>query len=184
MARIDPIPRERMTEEQRRVHDIIAAGRTGGTVAGPFPIWLRTAELAERAAGLLTYLRRQTSVPVRLSELAVLITARAWTAQYEWATHERHALNAGIEPAVVEAIKHRKTPVLAKEDEAVVYALATELHERHTIGDGTYARAVSLLGEQAVIDLVTVIGFFTMVAAVLVAFEVPIPDGRAPPLPA
>ena len=88
MARIEPLAREAVTDAQRAVHDQIGAGRSGGVVSGPFPVWLRMPELAQKAAGLLTYLRRDLELETRLAELAVLVTARSWSAQYEWAVHE------------------------------------------------------------------------------------------------
>jgi 4-carboxymuconolactone decarboxylase len=180
MARIDAIPREAMSEAQRAVHDRIGAGRSGGVVSGPFPIWLRMPALAQKAAELLTYLRRDLAVPVRLAELAVLVTARSWTAQYEWAVHEGHAVAAGIDPTIAAAIRERREPSFIEEDEAVVYALARELMDKRALSDATYARAVALLGEDQTVGLVTVIGFFAMVAVVLVAFEVEAPGGARP----
>jgi 4-carboxymuconolactone decarboxylase len=180
MARIAAIPHDRMSEAQRAVHERIGAGRSGGVVSGPFPVWLRMPELAQKAADLLTYLRRDLGLPVRLSELAVLVTARSWTAQYEWAVHETHAIAAGIDPAIAAAIRERRTPHFVKEDEAAVYALAEELMDKRALGDETYARAVALLGEDAIVGLVTTIGFFAMVAVVLVAFDIDAPGGARP----
>ncbi len=158
MARLDPIPRERMTEDQQRINDEIASTRSVDQAGGPFALWLRTPELADLANQFGTYLRHQTSVPQRLVELAVLTIARHWTAQYEWFVHARYI-------------------------EKVVYALTTELHDQRTVSEGTYARAVELLGEQTVLELVTIIGFYTMVAMVLTTYRVDIPDGGALPLP-
>jgi 4-carboxymuconolactone decarboxylase len=180
MARIDPIPREEMSDEQRRVHDLIGAGRSGGVVSGPFPIWLRQPALAEKAAGLLSFLRRDLALPVRLSELAVLVTARAWTAQYEWAVHEKHAVAAGLDQAIATSIEEGRTPSFTREDEAAVYALSSELQHGRAVSATTYARAVAALGEPSVVALVATIGFFTMVAVVLVAFEVEAPGGATP----
>jgi len=183
MARIDPIPMDRMTPEQKRLNDEIAGTRGGRTAKGPFALWLRTPELAARANAFGIYLRHETSVPQRLVELAVLVVARTYTAQYEWHAHAAHAYRLGIDPALVEAIRTRKAPVIEKEDEKIVHTIATELTADRTLSDATYRRAVDALGEQTVLDLVTIIGFYTMVAVVLVAFQVDIPDGGEKPLP-
>jgi 4-carboxymuconolactone decarboxylase len=183
MARIDPIPLDRMTLEQRRINDEIAATRGGGPAKGPFALWLRTPELAERANAFGSFLRHETSVPQNLVELAVLVIARAWSAQYEWHAHVATWRRLGLDDDIAEAIRQRREPTLRTVEDRAVYAVATELTERRALGDATYAEAVAVLGEQVVLDLVTIVGFYTMVAIVLVAFEVDIPDGGAKPLP-
>lgn len=182
MARIDPIPLDAMTPDQRRLNDEIAGSRGGGTAKGPFALWLRTPELAEKANAFGSYLRHGTSVPQRLVELAVLVVARTYTAQYEWYAHAKYVEEVGLSPALAEAIRTHQPPVIEKEDEKIVHAIATELSVERRLSDATYDRAVALLGEQTVLDLVTIIGFYTMVAVVLVAIDVDIPDGGARPL--
>ena len=182
MARVDPIPRDQMTDEQRRLNDAIAAHRSGGQAGGPYAIWLSNPVLTEKAAALGNYLRHESSVPRRLSELAILVTARAWNSQYAWRSHEKHARIAGLETTIIEAIKHRRRPDFVHQDDIVVYDLATELHAKREIGDAAYARAVERLGERSVIDLVTIIGFYTMVAMVVVAFQSDVAGAK--PLPA
>ena len=183
MARIDPIPMDQMTPEQRRLNDEIAGSRGGGPAKGPFALWLRTPELAEHANAFGSHLRHKTPVPQRLVELAVLIVARTYTAQYEWHAHAAHADKVGLAPELVEALRTRQEPTIEKEDEKVVHAVTTELSAERKLDDATYAKAVEVLGEQTVLDLVTIIGFYTMVAVVLVGFDVDIPDGGAKPLP-
>jgi len=183
MARIDPIPLDAMTAEQRRVNDAIAGTRGGGAAKGPFALWLRTPELAERAMHLGNYLRHETSVPQNLVELAVLIIARSWTAQYEWHAHVALWRGLGLSEEIAEAIRNRREPVLESAEDRAVHALTTELMERRALSDVTYATAVEILGEQTTLDLVTVIGFYTMVAIVLAAYRVDIPDGGENPLP-
>ena len=183
MARIDPIPLDQMTPEQRHVNDAIAAKRDGGPAKGPFAIWLRTPELAEKAAAFGDHLRAKLAIPQKLQELAILVVARHWTAQYEWHAHSRHLAKVGLDPTIVEAIRTRREPVIHDAKEAIVYRVAKELCETRNLSDDAYARAVTLLGEQAVVDLVTTIGFYVMVAVVLVGFRVDIPDGGPTPLP-
>lgn len=182
MARISPIPLDAMTPEQKRINDEIAGSRGGGPAKGPFALWLRTPELADKANLFGSYLRQQTSVPQRLVELAVLVVARTYTAQYEWFAHAAHANKVGLDATLVEAIRTGQEPVIEKEDEQIVHAVATALSVDRRLDDATYARAVEVLGEQTLLDLVTIIGFYTMVAVVLVSFDVDIPDGGPKPL--
>lgn len=182
MARLDPIPMDQMTPEQRRLNDKIAGSRGGGPAKGPFALWLRTPELADHANAFGTYLRHGTSVPQRLVELAVLIVARTYTAQYEWHAHAAHADRLGLSPELVEAIRTRKKPVIVEKEEKIVHAVTTELTVKRKLSAATYALAKEILGEQMLLDLVTIIGFYTMVAVVLVAFDVDIPDGGDKPL--
>jgi len=184
MARIDPIPREAMTPEQIRVNDAISSKRGGGQAHGPFGIWLRTPALAEKAMVFGDHLRAELALPQRLQELAVLVVARHWSAQYEWHAHARHAARLDIPAELIEAIRSRKEPVIADEKDEITYRLTKEMLETRALSDTTYADAVRLLGEQTVVDLFTTIGFYVMVAIVLVGFRVDIPDGGAPPLPA
>lgn len=182
MARIDPIPRDDMTAEQMRVNDLISATRGGGQANGPFGLWLWTPELAEKASVFGNHLRTGTSLSRRLTELAVLTIARAWTAQYEWFVHIRYVETVGLDPAMVDAIRNRTEPVIEKDDEKIVYRVTCELMEERKLSDQTYAEAIRTLGEQTTLDLVTIIGFYTMVAIVLVVCQVDIPDGGEKPL--
>ena len=180
MARIDPIPREDMSEEQIRVNDEIAGVRSGDQARGPFAIWLRTPELAEKIGTFGIHLRTRSSLPRRLFELAVLTTARTWTAQYEWFAHEKFIDVAGLDPAVVEDIRLGRKPAFTQADEELVYGIVTEVSETRSLNDESYHKAVQTLGEQTVIDLLTVIGYYTMIAVVLVGIEVDTPDGTTP----
>jgi 4-carboxymuconolactone decarboxylase len=182
MARIEPIPRDRMTPDQAHAFAAMAKTRANPPNRGPHSVWLHTPDVLERVAPLVNHLRTGTPVPLRLSALAILITARAWTAQYAWAAHEKRALDGGLDPAIIDAIKHRRPPEFAREDEAAVYALVNELVEIRAVGDATYARAVAALGETILMYLTNIVGCYLMVAAVLVAFRVDVPDGATPPL--
>jgi 4-carboxymuconolactone decarboxylase len=112
MARLPPTPRERLTPAQLRVNDLVQAGRqrAGGLAGGPFAVLLGNPDLTEKVVELYHYLRKELTAPQRLCELAILITARAWTAHYEWYAHEKHAVPSGLDPGVVTAIRHRKKP--------------------------------------------------------------------------
>lgn len=185
MARIPPIPRQEMTPEQVRVNDKIASARAGGQAQGPFGVWLRTPEFAEIAGDFGIYLRTKTTLPRRLLELTVLTVARVWTAQYEWYAHEKFVGAAGLDPALVEDLRHGRWPSFAEPEDKLVYDVIMEIQEKRRLSDTTYRRAVEMLGEQTVIDLITVIGYYTMLAVVLTGLEVDTPDGSTPlaPLP-
>jgi 4-carboxymuconolactone decarboxylase len=181
MGRIPDLKPEEMTERQKQLAAEIAGPR-GGVVRGPFAIWLRNPELVDKANQLGNLLREGTSVPRRLSELAILVTARHWTAQYEWFAHEQQALDQGVTKDVVEAIRARKTPNFAKPDERVTYAICHEMYENKRVSDATYKAAIDTLGQQMVIELITIATFYAMIAMFLVTFEAAVPGG-AKPLP-
>jgi 4-carboxymuconolactone decarboxylase len=182
MARIAPIPNERMTAVQRGLRDrIVAQGRRAHT--GPFAALLHVPEVADDVDTLVKYFHSQTRVPAKLKELAILAIARAYTAQYEWFAHEPRARAAGLDGAIVEAIRARKRPEFRDPVEALVYDLTTEILDRRTLGDGHYACAVEALGEAAVVELIALIGVYIAIAVVLVSYQVEAPDGAPSPLP-
>jgi 4-carboxymuconolactone decarboxylase len=179
--RFPPLHPEAMTADQRRVADAIASGPRGG-LRGPFQAWLRSPEIANRLQKVGEYLRFSSSVPRRLNELAILITARAWDAQFEWYAHHRLALEAGLDPAVAADIAEGRRPAAMQADEAVVYDFCTELRATHRVSDATLAAAQGLLGEAGVIDLIAVSGYYDIVSMTLNVAEVPLPDGLPDPL--
>lgn len=181
MTRLPQIPTEKLTPEQRRVHDAIVAGPRGG-VRGPFAAWLRSPELADRAQKLGEFLRFNTSLSKRLNEMAIIITARAWTAQYEWYAHARLAREAGLDDAIIKAIAERRRPDRMAEDEAVVYDFCTELHRDHRVSDATWKRAVAAFGETGAVELIGVSGYYVLVAMTLNVAEVQLPEGEPLPL--
>jgi len=170
-----------MTAAQAEVADAIASGPRGG-LRGPFQAWLRSPELAQRLQKVGEYLRFNSSVPRRLNELAILMTARAWDAQFEWYAHHRLALEARLDPAVAADIAEGRRPTSMQADEAVVYDFCHELRATRRVSDATFAAAVALLGEQGVIDLVGVSGYYDVVSMTLNVAEVALPDGVPPPL--
>jgi 4-carboxymuconolactone decarboxylase len=170
-----------MTPAQREAADGIRSGPRGG-LRGPFQAWLRAPRFADLMQRVGAHLRFETSVPARLNELAILITARAWDAQFEWWAHERLAREAGLDPAIAEAIAAGRRPQPMQADEAVVYDFCTELRAKRNVSDVTLARALALLGEQGVIELIGVSGYYDTVSMTLNVAEVPLPDGVEPPL--
>jgi len=180
-ARIDALTPERMDPAQRRVYDTIMAGPRG-SMGGPFHAWLHSPELADRAQHLGAFCRFDSSLEKRLSELAILCTARHWTAQFEWYAHEPMARDGGLAQAVIDAVRERRRPAFAHADEAAVYDFCQELYADGRVGSETYARAVAELGQRGVVDLVGILGYYALVSMTLNVFEMPLPDGVAPPL--
>ncbi|MFN4090477.1 MAG: carboxymuconolactone decarboxylase family protein [Alphaproteobacteria bacterium] len=181
MTRLPDLSDDALSPEQRRIRDEIASGPRGGA-RGPFPAMLRSPELAKRAAHLGEFLRFNTSLPPRLSELAILVTARAWTAQYEWYAHAKLALKGGLAPAVVDAIAERREPPFEKEDERIVYTFCHELHATHGVSDATYEKTVAAFGERGVVELIGLSGYYVMVGMTLNVAQVQLPEGEPLPL--
>jgi len=180
--RFSKLTMEQLNDQQKRVAERIMKVSSAG-LGGPYSILLRSPVLAERYLGMTDYLRFETSLPHRLNELAILIEARLWDAQYEWWAHYPIAMRAGVSPEVAEAIRNGKRPAAMKEDEEVVYDVCIELLRNRNLTDATFERAKNVLGEQPAIDLIAVAGFYVMVSSVLIAGRVGIPDGSEPPLP-
>ena len=176
MARLPQLARDQMTLEQQRVHDEIAGGPRGG-VRGPFNILLHSPELADVAQALGAYVRYNCAVPWKLRELAILICAHHWDAEYERYAHEPHARKAGLDEAVITAVREGTTPQLGDAAEQAVYDFSTQLLGNHRVDDDTYGRAVKELGEVGTVDLVGLLGHYSLIAMTLNAFEVPVPEG-------
>jgi 4-carboxymuconolactone decarboxylase len=167
-----------MDGAQRAMAERMVASKTG-RIIGPMNAWLRCPPLAERAFGLGDYARHGSTHEKRISELAILIVARHWSAQVEWCVHKVEALGAGLAPAIVDAIEARTRPAFEKADEELVYDLLTELLETKGVGDATYARAIAMFGESKLVELIAIFGHYNHVAMVLNTFRVPVPPGWA-----
>ena len=175
-VRFPALQADQLTPDQKKWADTITAPPRNGKFANPpYRAYIRSPELATRLTPLSDYLRWNTSLPARLSELAILITARHWTAQYEWYAHYPLAIKAGLDPGVAADIAAGKRPAGMKEDEAAVYDFCTELRRTRRVGDATYAGVQKLLGEQGVIDLIAVNGYYDMVSMTLNVAEVAAP---------
>ena len=181
MARVPDLKPEEMTKEQNRVDAEIGATRSG-RAGGPFAIWLRDPVLAEQVGKIGNYLRNDTSLATARQEIAILVTARHWTAQYAWSVHERRALEAGVHEDVVDAIRDRRRPGFDDPIDEMVYVVCSELYDTYGLSNETYDRAAALLGQQALIELVTIAGFYSMIALTVNAFEAPTSEGGPPPL--
>ena len=180
MPRIAPVARAEASAEQRRIADPIFAAR-GGEYGGPWGILLHDPELFRRAGALGDYVRDGASLPRRLSELVIALTARHWTAQFEWAAHYHQALAAGLAAAVLEAIRTRTPPPFANDDERAVYDYVRALYANQGIPDDVHRRAVAAVGERGVIGIVATAGFYSSIALVINAFELPVRRADPPP---
>jgi 4-carboxymuconolactone decarboxylase len=179
--RMPPIPPEKMTEAQKKAAAEFQAAR-GVPVFGPFVPLLRSPELMNRAERMGDYLRYRSAIGNKLSELVILVTARQWTQHVEWAIHEPIALNAGIKADVVRAIAEGRLPAGMSEDEDIVYQFCVELHTNKSISDATYKRALDRFGEQGVMDILGIKGYYTFLAMVLNGARTPVADGKPAPL--
>jgi 4-carboxymuconolactone decarboxylase len=187
MSRQDPprfksLAEDEMSEAQRKVYRQIAAGPRGG-VRGPFNALLRSPDLADRAQKLGEYVRYDSSIPERLKEFAILITARHWTAQYEWHAHHAHAMKAGLGPEIAADLAQGRRPAGMNDDEEAVYDFCRELHEKKSVSDASYASALRKFGERGIVDLIAISGYYALVSMVLNVERCPIPGDGAPPLP-
>ena len=158
-----------------------AAGAT--SLSSPFNVWNRKPELADRLQKVGEYIRFRSSLPPRLNEFAILITAREWSSQYEWFAHHRLAMAGGLDPKIAEDLAHGRVPANMKPDEQVIYDFTTELHRRHGVSDALYKRAIDAFGEQGVADLIAVNGYYVLVAMTVNVDRTPMPGGGRPPLP-
>lgn len=183
MARIPDLVVEQLSPEQRQVYDAILSGPRG-IVEGPLRVWVTSPALAGHAQALGAFCRYNTSLPSRLSELAILVTGRYWRAGFEWAVHAPIAIKAGIAPEIAEAIRLGREPAFAAKDEAAVYAFARELLEKREVSDATYARMVEHVGQLGAVDLVGILGYYALISMTIKAFEVPLPVGAPDPFPA
>lgn len=157
------------SDEQKAVlHDILSGPR--GNLNGPFLGWIHSPELAQHAQRLGAFCRYKTGLPLRLSELAILVTAAHWRSQAEWHIHYPIALDAGVPAHVADALREGRAPAFDNDDDALIHGFATELHESKRVSDETYGRAVGRFGHVVVVNLVGLLGYYSLVAMTLNAF--------------
>lgn len=180
--RLPPIPASDWTPEQRRLAQPIIDGPRGALIS-PFVPLLRSPELMDHAQRMGEYLRFRSSIGLRLSELAICITARQWSQQVEWAIHAPIAEREGIAPEALADIAQGRPPRALQPDEAVLHAFCTELHQRHGVSDATWQAAIDWWGEQGVIDLIGVNGYYTFLSMVMNSARTAVPPSTAAPLP-
>jgi 4-carboxymuconolactone decarboxylase len=164
-TRLPPIPEERLTEEQRAAIAEFSAVR--GNLSGPWEVIARSPGMLNPARSLSDYVRFNSSLPPRLSEFAILITAREWSSQYEWNAHHGLAMRGGLNPAIAQAVADGRRPEGMAADEAALYDFCIELHRYRGVSDPTYARALEQLGEQGIVDVIGLSGWYTLVSMTL-----------------
>ena len=185
-------PTQLSKEQAALIKSLLAGPRGGGEsvaaatkrmlTGGPFNAWLRSPLLGERLQKVGEYIRFNSSLPQHLNELAILVTARYWTSQYEWYAHLILALKAGLDPKIAATLAKNKRPAKMKKDEAAVYDFCTQLHHKKNVSDAIYQRAVALFGEQGVMDLIGACGYYTAVSMTLNVARVALPAGEKKPL--
>jgi len=171
-----------LTAEQRALVEAISSGPRGRfSNSGPFAVYLHAPGFGHLAQQLGGYVRLGTSVPPRLSELAILCTARFWQAQYEWVAHAAIAAKQGVKPATIRDLQAGRTPTSAPRDEMAIYAFVRELYATRRVSDATYKRVHKLLGDAGMVELVGILGYYAMVSMILNVFRMPVPEGTPAP---
>ena len=179
--RMPPIPADRLTDAQKKAIEEFKAAR-GVDISGPFVPLLRSPEVMSRARAMGDYLRFKSSLPPRLSEFVILLTARRWTQQYEWNAHMPLALQGGLKDEIVAAIAAGRRPAAMAADEEAIYQLWDEVQRNQGASDATYANARDKIGEQGIIDVLGITGYYTTLAMVMNTTRTPLPAGVTPPL--
>ena len=176
MPRYEQQDEAKLNPEQRRIWDDCKAGPRG-SVPPPVHVWLTSPGLADHAHKLGAHVRFGTPFTPKQTEIAILVTARYWTAQFEWAAHVRLGLQAGLSQEQIDAIAERKTPKFDDPDDMLVYELAHSYYQNQRVDDATYERVAKRWGDKGVVDLAGLIGYYSVVSVTLNVFEVPIPPG-------
>src|ERR1700733_3776248 len=179
MARYAELTTAEMNPAQKQVVDEIVAGKRG-RFGGPFQVLVRAPEVCKHLGRLGEYLRWGSSLSPALSELAICLTARHIRANYEWHAHAPLAVEGGVPKVALEAIRTGAAPQFAAKDQALVYKLVTELIDTKRLSDASFAEGIAAFGEQGVVELGTIIGYYTAIGNALNVFDVPLPPGTAP----
>jgi 4-carboxymuconolactone decarboxylase len=166
--RVSILAEDKLTAPQRALLDSIRSGPRGGstTIRGPFAVFLHAPALG---------------VPARLSELAILVTAKLWRAQYEWYAHVPQAERAGVKKETIRALHKGQVPKSAPKDERAIYDFVHELYKTKRVSDRTFKRVADVLGETATIELVGILGYYVLISMILNVFRMSPPEGEALP---
>jgi 4-carboxymuconolactone decarboxylase len=166
-----------MNVDQKQTYDEAIAGKRG-SAPPPMMAWLNSPEMARHATRLGETLRFNTMFPPKLSEIAILVTARHWTAHYEWWAHKRLALKGGVDPKTIDAIRDRRTPQFDDPKARMIYEVAKSLHEGHGLSRALYDDAVKLLTTRGLVEIIGLCGYYTLVSMTLNTFEFELPEGE------
>jgi len=193
MSRLPELEGERLNAAQRRLFDAIAGGKRSigpgrlpfvtpqGGLRGPFNALLHAPHVGDPVQRLGERLRFDGVLSARQREIGVLCVASRWRAGYEWWAHARIASECGLSEAVIEAIRQRMRPPLHQPDERLVHDYSRALLDEHLVPDKLYQDTAATLGEEALVELVVLLGYYSLISMVLVSFDVPVPDGETPP---
>jgi 4-carboxymuconolactone decarboxylase len=173
---------ETMTPEQKKVADAIQSGPRGAGLRGPFNALMRSPDLCDLVQRVGAYVRFKSTMPAPLNELAICMAGRKWTAQYEFYAHRKLGIDAGLNPAILDAVAAGRRPEGMSKDETIVYEFVTELLATGSVSDGKYQPALDRFGEGGVMDLVGAVGYYSLVSMVLNVAQVQLPPGETPPL--
>ena len=179
--RFKPLTAAELTAEQKLMVQHLFAGERGG-MNGPFNVTLRSPEMGDLAQKLGAQLRYHSSLPKKLNELAIIMTARFWNAQYEWSAHRKSAQAAGVSPAVIEAIAAGRRPAFTDPSEEIIYNFGNELLKNRQVSDAAFKAVVNKFGEKGAVDLTGVMGYYCFVSMMLNIDRYPLPDGEEPEL--
>ena len=181
-ARMSKIAPEKMTDAQKKAAAELASGPRG-EVRGPFNVLLRSPELMSPVQKVGEYLRFRCRLDRRIAEMATLIAARHWTQVYEWSAHHPLALKAGLKPEIAEAIAGGRRPTGMAKDEEVVYDVLTEVLQNKSVSDATYARGIEQFGEQNLVDIVAIAGYYALLGMLMNVARTQLPEGKEPGMP-
>jgi 4-carboxymuconolactone decarboxylase len=167
-----------MNAAQRALMDAIRSGPRGKSIVprGPFAVWLHAPEFGLLAQALGGHVRYKTALPPRLSEFAILCTARLWRAQYEWYAHAPIAEKAGVKPKTITDLRAGRAPKSAAKDERAIYDFIQEIYKKRRVSDRAYKRLVTLIGDKAIVELVGILGYYAMISMTLNVFRMMPPD--------
>src|SRR5580765_824796 len=179
--RLPPIPADKLTEAQKKAAAEFLVERKQA-VFGPFVPLSRSPQLMINAAKMGTYLRFGNSLPRDVSEFAILLVSRRFTQQYEWYVHAADGKTAGLSDAIIQAVADGRRPEGMTDGMEIVYEFSNELNDFHSVTDRTYARMVAKFGEQGMMDLIGLNGYYSMISMVLNVGRTPLPPGNTPGL--
>ena len=166
-----------MSADQKQIYDESIASKRGSPPP-PMQAWLHSPEMARHATRLGAFLRYDTTLPAALSELAILVTARHWSAHFEWYAHKKLALEGGLDPVIIDDVRDRRTPSFSDPTARLIYDVAKSLHEAHGLSQPLYDEAVAALGEQGLVEVIGLCGYYTLVSMTLNSFEFGLPEGE------
>jgi 4-carboxymuconolactone decarboxylase len=168
---------DEMNQDQKQTYDESIAGKRGKPPP-PMMAWLNSPEMARHATRLGGFLRFDTVFPAKISEIAILVTARHWTSHYEWYAHKQLALEGGMDPKIIDDIRDRRTPQFDDPKARIVYDVSKSLHEGLGVAKSLYDEAVNVVGQRGIVEIIGLCGYYTLVSMTLNTFEFGLPDGQ------